>query len=348
MPNPINIFIAYSRKDKEYLDELLLALKVLQRTEGKELQIWCDQEIDAGKEWKKEIEQELESADIFLLMVSRYFIASEFCVSIEMKRAIERHEENTTRVIPLIIRQCNWHLIEDLAKLQAPVQGRPIKGNEAIEDELYTGIVDEVYGVLQDIKTKRELTRLQAEEDAYWQKVTTLNRIQNYEEYLETYPNGKYISLAEQGIQAIKTKQEQERLAQLQRKETAFWNDTIEVNTFVAYDKYLLQYPNGKYATEALEAKQLINQRALEAARAKDNGFWKEVKATNTKESYQDYFNQYPDGLHYNEAKRGLQRLIILLPEMVFVEGGKDTHGNTIKDFWIGKYPVMNEEYAFS
>ena len=40
---------------------------------------WNDRDIDAGQEWAKEIDHNLCSADIILLLVSASFIASEYC-----------------------------------------------------------------------------------------------------------------------------------------------------------------------------------------------------------------------------------------------------------------------------
>jgi formylglycine-generating enzyme required for sulfatase activity len=36
----------------------------------------------------------------------------------------------------------------------------------------------------------------------------------------------------------------------------------------------------------------------------------------------------------------------ILFPKMIFVEESSNYNGRAIKDFWIGQYPVTNEEYA--
>jgi internalin A len=44
-----------------------------------------------------------------------------------MKRALERHEKGEARVIPVIVRDCNW-CIAPFAKLQAlPKDGKAVK-----------------------------------------------------------------------------------------------------------------------------------------------------------------------------------------------------------------------------
>ena len=61
-----------------------------------------DRRITPGKEWAKEIDTQLNSADIILMLASANFIASDYCCDIEMKRALERHEAGDARVIPVI------------------------------------------------------------------------------------------------------------------------------------------------------------------------------------------------------------------------------------------------------
>jgi hypothetical protein len=58
----------------------------------------------AGEEFEPAIFERLNAADVILLLISPDFIASEFCWSKEMKRAMERHEAGEARVIPVLLR----------------------------------------------------------------------------------------------------------------------------------------------------------------------------------------------------------------------------------------------------
>lgn len=120
----IEVFVSYSHKDRRLKDELVEHLSALHR-QGV-IATWHDGKIDAGTEWRPEIETHLNRARVILLLISRSFMASEFCYSIEMTRAVERHDVGEARVIPIILRPSDW---EDapFAKLQAlPEHGRPI------------------------------------------------------------------------------------------------------------------------------------------------------------------------------------------------------------------------------
>src|SRR5215471_17053433 len=105
MPNNfprVVIFTSYSHKDEDRHDELHKHLKPLER-EGL-IEPWHDREIPAGKEFATTIDSKLEQADVILLLVSPDFIASDYCWSKEMLRAMERHEAGAAVVIPIILR----------------------------------------------------------------------------------------------------------------------------------------------------------------------------------------------------------------------------------------------------
>jgi len=100
------LFYSYSHKDESLRNELETHLKLLQR-QGL-IDTWHDSKIEAGEEWKRKIDENLERADIILLLVSADFIASDYCYEKEMKRALERHNNGEAHVIPIITRDVNW------------------------------------------------------------------------------------------------------------------------------------------------------------------------------------------------------------------------------------------------
>jgi TIR domain-containing protein len=121
---PLRVFISYSHKDERLRPELETHLKLLQR-QGV-IAVWTDRMISAGKEWKGEIDTNLESADIILLLVSADFLASDYCYDEEMTRALERHNAGAAIVIPIILKAVNWQSAA-FAKLQAlPTDGKPV------------------------------------------------------------------------------------------------------------------------------------------------------------------------------------------------------------------------------
>ena len=91
------------------------------------LNSWSDRRIDAGQEWKREIDDNLERAEIILLLISSDFIASDYCYEKEMMRALSRERNGEAKVIPIIVRDVNWKSAP-FAKLQAlPKDGKAVE-----------------------------------------------------------------------------------------------------------------------------------------------------------------------------------------------------------------------------
>ena len=99
---PIKIFYSYSHKDESLCNELVTHLKLMQR-QGI-IEQWYDRKIVPGEKWESQIDENLEKADIILLLISADFNASDYCSEIELSRALEREEKGEVVVIPVIIR----------------------------------------------------------------------------------------------------------------------------------------------------------------------------------------------------------------------------------------------------
>jgi len=120
----MNVFLSYVYKDEPLRDELVMHLNNL-RWQGV-ITDWHERNIDLGKEWLREIDPYLDTAQIILLLVSPEFVNSDYCYSVEIKRALQRHEAHQTCVIPIILCPVDW---EDtpFAQLPAlPTYGKPV------------------------------------------------------------------------------------------------------------------------------------------------------------------------------------------------------------------------------
>lgn len=119
-----SLFFSYSHRDEAFRDDLEIHLAGLKR-QGL-IESWHDRRILAGDEFAGAISEHLEHADLILLLVSPYFIASDYCYDIEMQRAMERHESRVARVIPVILEPCDWHHMPFGKLLAVPKDGRPV------------------------------------------------------------------------------------------------------------------------------------------------------------------------------------------------------------------------------
>ena len=109
---------------------------------------WHDRKISPGDQWKNIIDEKFKSADIILLLISAEFIASDYCYEIEMKTALERHENGEAWVVPIIVRDCQWKKTP-FANLQVlPKDGKPVN-NWPDHDEVLRSIADEIENIIE-------------------------------------------------------------------------------------------------------------------------------------------------------------------------------------------------------
>jgi hypothetical protein len=124
------VFVSYSHADRYWMERLKTHLTVLERQQL--LHVWADVRIEAGAEWRKQIDAALTEARVAVLLVTPAYLASEFIWANEID-PIMKHREAGMRVLPLVARPCAWRLELRLSALQArPSDGRPLStGTEA-------------------------------------------------------------------------------------------------------------------------------------------------------------------------------------------------------------------------
>jgi len=150
----IEICCCYAHEDEILLNKLKSHLRPLQRQGF--IEVWHDRDISAGTEWEREISQHLNSAQIILLLVSPDFMNSDYCYSVEMKRAMERHEQGEARVIPIIIRPVYW-TGAPFGKLQPlPTDAKPVT-TWSNSDEAFFNIVVEIQKILIEFQKEINL-----------------------------------------------------------------------------------------------------------------------------------------------------------------------------------------------
>jgi WD40 repeat protein len=103
-----NVFISYSRKDKEAARRLTEAFK------AQDLDFWIDWEgIEPTVDWWREIEKGIEGADNFLFLISPDSASSRVC-----RQEVEHAVKNGKRLIPVVVR--------DIKAEEAPEPLRPL------------------------------------------------------------------------------------------------------------------------------------------------------------------------------------------------------------------------------
>jgi formylglycine-generating enzyme required for sulfatase activity len=197
MNEPIKVFLSYSHKDDELKKEFCDHLAVLQHNQL--IAAWQDRNIDAGSEWADAIHQNLEQAEIILLLVSSAFLASRYCYSIEMQQALKRHKSGSAKVIPVIIRDSPW-TTSPLGQLQAvPRDNRAVAtwGDQFARDTAWRLVTEEITKVVQGM-----IDRRQSESMA----VQKANAIQTFRAKAEDFYKDGVLSPGERALLDIERK----------------------------------------------------------------------------------------------------------------------------------------------
>jgi len=118
------VFFSYSHKDETMRNEIETHLAMLKR-DGT-IETWHDRRILAGTELDGEIDENLEEANIILLLVSPYFMDSDYCMDREMTCAMEKHEDGSATVIPIFLQYCDWKGAPFGRLLGLPTDAKPI------------------------------------------------------------------------------------------------------------------------------------------------------------------------------------------------------------------------------
>src|SRR5579859_4623213 len=100
----VDVFIAYSRKDKKIADQLLERLKPLERKNSAFI-LYSDKFLLGSKQ-----EFQAKQASIILWLISENFLASSYfqTIAAKVREASGPRKEGHVRVIPIIVRPSNW------------------------------------------------------------------------------------------------------------------------------------------------------------------------------------------------------------------------------------------------
>ena len=121
---PLKVFVSYAHEDDRHRATLTRHLSAL-KAEGL-IEIWHDRRITGGREWAGAIDDALRSADIVLLLISADFLASDYCNDVELNEAIRLHGARLARVVPVILRSCDWKKSRFARFNALPTDGEPV------------------------------------------------------------------------------------------------------------------------------------------------------------------------------------------------------------------------------
>ncbi|EJW11206.1 putative transmembrane receptor activity [Rhodovulum sp. PH10] len=159
------VFISYSRKDEPEPpgDGEVAWLTYVQSHLAPAVKrgifdIFTDQDMEIGTDWRKVIGQKLDTCDICVLLASRHSLASDFILDVEIARLLARQKAEGTPILPI--------LVSAVSKVTTPewvwaLNVRP-KGLKPLalfppaeRDAVMAEIVDEIAGITTAIAAKK-------------------------------------------------------------------------------------------------------------------------------------------------------------------------------------------------
>jgi len=143
----VRVFFSYSHEDETARNELEKHLTILKR--DKLVETWHDRRILAGADFGAEIDQSLLESNLILLLVSPDFLASDYCYSMEMKRALAMRDQGIAWVVPIILDHCDWQSTPLTHLLAFPKDGKPIS-DYPNPNKAFSEIASEIRRIIQE------------------------------------------------------------------------------------------------------------------------------------------------------------------------------------------------------
>lgn len=148
----VKLFLSYSHEDERQKKQLLKHLKSLER-QGI-IETWDDQQLKAGDN-REEILRHFDEADIIACLLSADFFNSEYCYTVEMKRAWQRRKSEGTIIIPILLKPVYLDGTPFHTLIPLPKNGKSITEWNSRKEQAYREIAHEIYRVVEALKKQK-------------------------------------------------------------------------------------------------------------------------------------------------------------------------------------------------
>lgn len=149
-------FISYSKANLRQRDRLVNQLKIL-ANEGLLDHYWHDRMIIPGEDWHARIQDELNDADLIILLLSNDALSTDYITRHEIPLALARHDSKQACFVPIILADCRWVQFQtqtgtQLKDLNAlPEKGKPIAEWKPNQEKGWKSVGDGLERVLKEI-----------------------------------------------------------------------------------------------------------------------------------------------------------------------------------------------------
>lgn len=143
------VFLSYANEDEKFRDELEKHLSALIRQ--KIISAWHDRKLFGGENWDIRIKEQLATTKLFLFLVSADFLASDYCMNIELQYANRRSLEGFASLVPIIVRSADWEetLLGQYQALPEKAKAVTIWENR---DEAWTSVAKGIRRLVRELR----------------------------------------------------------------------------------------------------------------------------------------------------------------------------------------------------
>lgn len=174
------IFISYSHKDEELMQQISKHLKVYEFNDS--LSVWNDEDIRIGEDFEKKIRKAIDETDIAILLISTDFLVSDFIRNKELEWLEKRYEMNRLEIIPFILKPSNWETYRLSKKLKVrPKDGKPLiefKTKNGKREKVLSKFAKEINDLYIDLDKNQKVIDVQKNDtDEIFYKAFAIYRI---------------------------------------------------------------------------------------------------------------------------------------------------------------------------
>jgi hypothetical protein len=148
---PVRAFISYSNRDRSLLDQLVAHLRPLM-DEGLLALDYDLVSLKPGDPWETDLPRLLSEASIVLFLVSPDSLSSGF---IEKELDLAISQQGRKRIIPILLRPCDWYRSPLARYLALPTGAKPVTTWEN-RDEAFADIAMGLRRVIESLDGKEQ------------------------------------------------------------------------------------------------------------------------------------------------------------------------------------------------
>ncbi len=299
----IKMFMAYATEDEAYKNELSKHLSAL-KEEGY-ISEWSAGEVMPGADVMSDLRKRMSQCDIIALLLSADFVGSNHGVELE-EMAFALKAKKGTRLVPIKIRACM--LSDAYAQFSMlPDQSKPVDDPAwGSRDNAYMNIAEGIKKLAQSMRDEEHEKRpiipeVEEVEEVEKSKEENLSHPKNTDK--KPFPMKVVLGI----IGAVIIGLAIWLVPPLLKDDDKIAYDSAKTaNKIAAFEKYVSDFPEGKYTTEAnrfiSELKQIEWQKEHDID-------WATAREEDDRTGYQIYLRKYPEGDSVSKANA---RIVVL------------------------------------